>query len=235
VVETFQERVAAVKNRVEMACRRAGRGPDSVRLLPVAKTYGPEAVMEAASAGFRCIGENRVQEARQKIPLCPGHLEWHLIGHLQSNKVREAVHYFSLIHSVDSERLLRLIESAAREEGKTLPVYLEVNVAGEASKFGLPPSEVLSVLELSQKLFNVRVVGLMTVPPAVREPEEVRPWFRALRELRDRMQSQTGMELGDLSMGMSGDFEIAVEEGATWIRLGSILFGPRIRPEVPVE
>jgi pyridoxal phosphate enzyme (YggS family) len=235
VLDSFHERVAAVRNRIEAACLRAGRAPDSVHLLPVAKTYGPETVMEAAGAGFRCIGENRVQEARQKIPLCPGHLEWHLIGHLQSNKVREAIHYFSMIHSVDSERLLLLIDSAAREEGKTLPVCLEVNVAGEASKYGLSPDEVGPVLEISQKLFNVRVVGLMTVPPAVREPEEVRPWFRALRDLRDRMQIQAGLDLPDLSMGMSGDFEVAVEEGATWVRLGSILFGPRIRPEVPAE
>ena len=116
-----------------------------------------------------------------------------------------------------------------------MPVCLEVNVAGEASKNGLSPDEVGPVLEISQKLFNVQVVGLMTVPPAVREPEEVRPWFRALRDLRDRMQIQAGLDLPDLSMGMSGDFEVAVEEGATWIRLGSILFGPRIRPEVPAE
>jgi pyridoxal phosphate enzyme (YggS family) len=235
VSDSFQQRWAAVRERVEAACRRSSREMDSVRLLPVAKTYGPEAVREAALAGFRCIGENRVQEARQKIPLCPGSLEWHLIGHLQSNKVRDAVHYFSLIHSVDSERLLILIDGAAREEGRTLPVFLEVNMAGEASKNGLSPSEVGSVLEVSQKLFNVRVMGLMTVPPMVREPEEARPWFRALRELRDRMQFQTGLELPELSMGMSGDFEVAVEEGATWIRLGSILFGPRTRPEVPAE
>lgn len=235
VSDTFQDRVAAVLSRVEAACRRAGRAPDAVRVLPVAKTYGPDAVRAAAEAGFRCIGENRVQEARQKIPECPGHLEWHLIGHLQSNKVREAVQYFSLIHSVDSERLLRLIDGAAREAGRTLPVCLEVNVAGQASKFGLAPDGVDPLLAAAQDLFHVRVVGLMTVPPAVRDPEESRPWFRALRELRDRLAAGTGQALPELSMGMSGDFDVAIEEGATWIRLGSILFGPRIKREATEE
>lgn len=227
--ESVQDRVEAVRARVKAACLRSGRDPDSVRILPVTKNFGPDAVQALAAAGFRCMGENRVQEARQKIPECSGLLEWHLIGHLQSNKVREAVRIFSGIQSVDSERLLRLIDGAAREEGKTLPVFLEVNVAGESSKFGLRPEAVGSVLDAARELFRVRIVGLMTVPPVVADPAEARPWFQALRALRDRLQEERGVELSELSMGMSADFETAIEEGATWIRLGSILLGSRPR------
>lgn len=228
---TWSERLAIVRQRVDEACRKAGRHPEEVHILPVAKTFGPDDVAEAAACGFDVIGENRVQEARQKIPLCPGHLKWHLVGHLQTNKAREAVRLFEMIHSIDSERLLEFIDRAAGDEGRaSVPVLLEVNVAGEATKHGLAPEDVEPVLLSANRFFHVQVRGLMAVPPAVRDPEDARPWFKALRELRDSLQDKTGFQLPELSMGMSGDYPVAVEEGATWIRLGSILFGTRSRP-----
>jgi pyridoxal phosphate enzyme (YggS family) len=206
---------------------RCGRSVDSVNLLPVGKKHGPEVIREAAEAGVTVIGENKVQEARQKIPLCSSELEWHLIGHLQSNKARVAVELFSMIHSVDSLRLLEIINSACGDAGKVMPVCLQVNVSGEGSKSGLKPDDVLSVLDGAGSLFNVDVVGLMTIPPFTEDPQDARPHFVALRELRDELREASGFDLPELSMGMSRDFEVAIEEGATWIRLGSILFGKR--------
>jgi len=199
--------------------------------MAVSKTQDPDAIREVAALGIETFGENKVQEARAKIPLCPSRLHWHLIGHLQSNKAREAVSLFEMIHSVDSLRLLEMLDRQAGEEGKTLSVCLEVNVSGERSKFGMPPNAVLETLRAANSLFKVKVVGLMTIPPIVEDVEESRPFFRSLREMRDEMQTRTGMALPELSMGMSHDFEIAVEEGATWIRVGTLLFGPRKRKE----
>ena len=226
----FESRLAAVSERLAAACARAGRDPATVRLLPVSKTYGPEAVAEAAAAGLTVFGESRVQEARQKIPLCPSHLAWHFIGHLQTNKAREAVALFELLHAVDSLRLLETVDRAAADAGRKAAVLLEVNVAGERSKFGLTPDDVAGVLAAANRLFHVEIRGLMTIPPVAREAEDARPFFRALRELRDRCREQSGLPLPELSMGMSHDFEIAVEEGATWVRLGTILFGERVKP-----
>jgi pyridoxal phosphate enzyme (YggS family) len=223
----FQERLTAIEARIAAACARAGRQSNEVRLLPVSKTFGPDIVADAARAGLTVFGENRVQEARQKIPLCPGHLRWHLVGHLQSNKVKEAVSLFQMIHSIDSPRLLTLVDAACRDQGRTLPVLLEVNVSGESSKYGLPPDAVPEVLRLGNTLFQVQIAGFMTIPPAAEDPEAARPFFRRLRELRDAWSVQQGVRLPELSMGMSGDFEIAIEEGATWVRIGALLFGPR--------
>lgn len=180
-----------------------------------------------AEAGFDVFGESRVQEARQKIPLCPGGLTWHMIGHIQRNKARDVVRLFSVVHSVDSVRLLEALDAAAAAEGKTLPVFLEVNVSGEGSKFGLPPAEMPAVLERSATLMNLDVAGLMTIPPFTPDPEDARVHFARLRELRDEWRSASGFPLEELSMGMSHDFEVAIEEGATWVRLGTILFGAR--------
>jgi PLP dependent protein len=231
----LQERIEQVNRRVEAACARVGRASSEVRILPVSKTYGPDAVRAVSDCGFKVFGENRVQEARQKIPLCPEHLEWHLIGHLQSNKVRDAVRCFQMIHAADSTRLLEMIDGACREAGRAMPVCLEVNVSGEGTKFGLAPEDVAGVMEDANRLFQVQVVGLMTVPPPSRDPEDARPHFRRLRELRDDLRSRSGLALPELSMGMSGDFEVAIEEGATWIRLGSVIFGPRERPAPRME
>lgn len=223
----MEQRLAAIRERMEQACTRSGRDPESVRLLAVSKTHGPEAVMEALAAGLTDFGESRVQEARQKIPQCPSAARWHFVGHLQTNKVREAVRLFDRIHAVDSPRLLEALERVCQEEGRNLTVCLEVNVSGERSKFGMPPSEVPAALRMASSLFRVRVDGLMTIPPVAREPGEARPFFKALREARDRWQDACGVPLPELSMGMSHDFDVAIEEGATWIRVGTLLFGER--------
>ena len=223
----FADRLEAVKNRIAAACARSGRSPESVSLLAVSKTFGPDAIAEAAAAGQVTFGESRVQEARQKIPLCSGSLEWHMIGHLQRNKVREAAELFSVIHSVDSMRLLEAIDAAAGEAGKRIPVFLEVNVSGESCKFGLRPDAVAAVIEEANRLLHVSVAGFMTVPPFDPDPARTRPFFRRLRELRDSLAGQLGVDILNLSMGMSHDFEAAVEEGATWVRVGTLLFGGR--------
>ena len=224
-----RRRVEQVRTRIEAACARAGRSPKDVDIVAVAKTFGPEAVVEAVAAGLRLIGESKVQEAKQKIPLCPGGLEWHMVGHLQRNKVRDAVELFSMIHSIDSMRLMEAVNSACEEAGKVMPVLLEVNVSGEASKFGLTPADVPDVLGKCGKLMNVSVVGIMTIAPFAEDPEDVRQYYKRLRELRDEWRGKTGFGLEELSMGMSNDFEMAVEEGATLVRLGTVLFGERAK------
>jgi len=223
-VMELDERMATLETRMAVACERAGRERDSVRLIAVTKTHGPEVVRAAASCGLRCFGENRVQEAQVKIPMCPSGLEWHLIGHLQRNKVKFAVRLFSMIHSVDS---IALLEEIARRAGTVMPVLLEVNVSGEGVKFGLKPEETAAAVEAANALGKIEVRGLMTVPPFTPDPESARVHFKALRELRDRVERETGTPLPELSMGMSNDFEVAIEEGATFIRVGSDLFGKR--------
>ena len=231
MTDNFQSRLDHVKEKIASACRRCGRSFDQVSLLTVSKTFGPQDVAEAAECGLTVFGESRIQEAKQKIPLCSGSLDWHMIGHLQRNKVKDAVQLFKMIHGVDSIRLLETINTQSQEVGLTMPVCLEVNVSGEGSKFGMNPSEVLTVLEGATKLMNVDVVGLMTIPPFTADPEGARPLFKTLRELRDKCSKESGFPLEQLSMGMSHDFEVAIEEGATWIRLGSILFGERKKKE----
>jgi pyridoxal phosphate enzyme (YggS family) len=221
------ERWRHVRERVAAACARSGRDPAGVGVVAVAKTFGPEAVREAAGAGIRVIGENRVQEARAKIPECPGGLEWHFIGHLQRNKAVQAVPLFQMIHAVDSIRLLETLDAVCAEAGRCMPVCLEINVSGESSKFGMAPADGPAALRRCESLMHVDVRGLMTIPPFNPDREAARPYFRALRELRDRWRDETGFALADLSMGMSDDYEVAVEEGATWVRIGTFLFGGR--------
>ena len=233
--ETMQERVDAVVARIEAACRRVGRAPDTVQLVAVAKTYGPEAVAEVARCGLDVIGESRVQEARQKQPLCPSGLSWHMIGHLQRNKVREAVHLFDMFHGIDSLPLLERLEAMADEAGRRVTACLEVNVSGEAVKHGFAPDAVPAALATAAGLRRVEVMGLMTIPPFNPDPEAARPYFRRLRELRDAWAADSGLALDALSMGMSGDFEVAIEEGATWVRVGAALFGPRAPRRSPGE
>ncbi len=223
----FQKRLEAIRHRMDSACERAGRDPASVRLLPVSKTFGPEAVREAAEAGLTVFGENKVQEAMAKMPLCPGRLCWHLVGHLQSNKARLAAGLFTVIHAVDSISLLERLEAACAESGRRLELFLEVNVSGEPSKFGMRSEDVESAVARANRLAHVTVTGLMTMPPFDPDPARVRPHFRRLRELRDSLQERTGTPLPELSMGMSHDFEVAIAEGATWIRVGTALFGVR--------
>jgi len=232
---SIEERVERVRRRIAAACASAGRAPDSVRVVAVAKTHPPEAVAAAAACGLRVFGENRVQEAAAKIPLCPSHLDWHLVGHLQSNKARPAVRLFSVIHSVDSVDLLCRLDAIAAEEGRRPRVLLEVNVSGERSKHGFEPAAVPVALEVADGLRHIEVVGLMTIPPWAADPEASRPFFRALRELRDRCAGDREAALPELSMGMSGDFEVAISEGATMVRIGTDIFGPRGRPWRPSE
>ena len=224
-----------VRGRMVTACARAGRAPEAVRLLAVSKTYGPEAVREAAAAGQRRFGENRVQEAAAKIPECPGNLEWHLVGHLQGNKAAAAARLFDWVHSVDSAKLLEALDRHAAEAGRTLQVLVQVNVSGERSKSGLAPEAVPAVLALANPLRNVQISGLMTIPPLAEDPEKSRPFFRRLRELRDRWAAETGTELPELSMGMTHDLEVAIEEGATCVRVGTGIFGARVKPAPEAE
>ena len=217
----------SVNARIRATCERVKRDPASVTLLAVSKGQPPERIREAADLGLTLFGENRVQEAKAKIPLCPGKLRWHMIGLLQSNKARDAVHLFEMIHSLDSLPLAQELNKSADKLAKTVPVLLEVNAAGEASKFGFKPEQLLAELEAINALRRVEVQGLMTMAPWSPEAEKVRPVFRRLRELKEECEKILTAPLLHLSMGMSGDFEVAIEEGATLVRLGTILFGSR--------
>ncbi len=227
VAMPIAEAIETIRARIAAACGRVGRDPTDVTLMGVSKNQPPSAVEEAARAGLRLFGENRVQEAKAKIPQCPGHLAWHMIGHLQSNKCRDAVALFEKVQGVDSLALAEELNKAAEKQAKTLKILLEVNVAGEASKFGFKPDAVLADLESILALPRLELHGLMAIAPYSPMPERVRPCFRMLRELRDRCEKQAGVPLTVLSMGMSGDFEVAIEEGSTLVRIGTALFGDR--------
>lgn len=218
-----------IQHRIAAACERAGRESGSVTLLAVTKGQPPERVKAAADLGLTLFGENKVQEAKAKIPLCPGKLRWHMIGHLQSNKCRDAVSLSEMIESVDSLALAEEIHKRADQAARTMPILLEVNVAGEASKFGYQPAQLLADLKAINALPRIEIHGLMTVPPWTAEPDKARPHFRRLRELKSECEQILGAPLPQLSMGMSGDFEVAIEEGATIVRIGTALFGPRQR------
>ena len=220
----------SVQQRLAAACaRRRGAILPRSRSLTVSKGHQADVVRTAADLGLTLFGENRVQEAKIKIGQCPARLQWHLIGHLQSkNKCRDAVHFFGMIQIVDSLDLAREINKWAEKSAKTMPVLLEVNVAGESSKFGYSPANVLLELREINALPKIDVDGLMTVAPWTQEAEKVRPVFRELAGLKKQCEDILGAPLPHLSMGMSGDFEVAVEEGATMIRLGSAVLGPRM-------
>ena len=217
----------SIHQRIEQACARAGREPASVQLVAVSKGHPPDTIEAAAQLGQMVFGESRIQEAKAKIPLCPWRLQWHLIGHLQSNKCRDAVQFFTMIESVDSLKLAEELDKWADKLTKRVPILLEVNVAGEASKFGLKPDDVLDQLQQINALRRLEIHGLMTIAPWTPEPEKVRPIFRQLRELKEQCENVLGAPIQHLSMGMSGDFEIAIEEGATIVRIGTALFGSR--------
>ena len=229
-----------INKKIKAACDRAGRDASEVEIIAVTKTHGAEVVRDAWNGGLRIIGENKVQEAAWKQPLSVSGPEWHLIGHLQRNKVRQALELFECFHSVDSIALLDRIEYLASETGKRPRVLLEVNVSGERSKDGMKPDDVPAAIEhIFGKCPSITLEGFMTMAPFVPEDkvEETRPFFRRLRELRDEMQIKFNASFPQLSMGMSGDYQIAVEEGATWIRLGTILFGdrPKVKPQRSVD
>jgi len=216
-----------VRSAIAAAARRAGRDPGEVRLVAVSKTVDLERIQAAIAAGQDLFGENYLQEAKAKIDALGRQVGWHLVGHLQSNKARGAVELFDLIHSVDRLKLARALEAAAARLGKVQDVLIQVNQGGEDTKSGVEPAAALELLQEVARLPHLRVLGLMTMPPWFADPEAARPFFRALRELRDRLRDLSGLPLTELSMGMSDDFEVAVEEGATLVRVGTAVFGPR--------
>jgi len=219
--------LAEIRQRIRTACERVGRDPGSVELVAVSKGQPPDAVDAAVDAGQLVFGENKVQEARAKIPLCSGRATWHLIGHLQTNKCRDAVELFGMIHSLDSLRLARELQRWSERFDRRVEVLLEVNLAGESSKFGYRPELLREEWTELQQLPALTFSGLMTMAPWTTNPEKARPVFRGLRELRQQLRDEFQADLPHLSMGMSGDFEVAVEEGATLVRIGTALFGPR--------
>jgi len=227
-MKDLNEILDEVKVKIAAACARAGRDPSAVEIIAVTKTHGAEVVQEAWNAGLSIVGENKVQEAAWKKPASVTGPQWHLIGHLQSNKVRHALELFDFIHSVDSVKLADRINLVADDMGAQPHVLLEVNVSGEKSKSGMKPEDVEpTVRHIMEECPRLTVEGLMTMAPFSENPEDARPYFRRLRELRDRLEKDLGVGLPRLSMGMSGDYEVAVEEGATWVRLGTVLFGER--------
>ena len=222
--------LAAVRARLEAAAHAARRDPASVRLIAVSKTFPAEAVRAAADAGQTEFGENRVQEGLQKIRATAElTIRWHLIGHLQSNKVRKAAAAFQSIHSIDSLDLLRKVDDAAAEAGCRPDVLVQVDLAGETTKFGAVEGDLDALFGAAGALRAARLVGLMLLPPFVEDPEDARPWFRRLREIRDRLADRgvPATALRELSMGMSHDFHVAIEEGATMVRVGTAIFGQR--------
>ncbi|MGN0853154.1 MAG: YggS family pyridoxal phosphate-dependent enzyme [Kiritimatiellia bacterium] len=223
------EILAEITANIATACAKAGRSPSDVEIVAVTKTHGPEVVQEAWNAGLRIVGENKVQEAAWKQPLAVSGPEWHLIGHLQKNKVRAALELFTTFHSVDSIGLLERIQRVAGELGAYPKVLLEVNMSGERSKDGMRPDDVPAAVEAALKCPNLTLEGFMTMAPFVPQGkiEETRPVFAGLRELRDAQEAAFGASFPRLSMGMTNDYAVAVEEGATWVRLGTVLFGER--------
>jgi PLP dependent protein len=225
------QRVDAVRERIARAAHRAGRQREEITLVAVSKTHPPERVREAFAAGLRDFGENKVQEAEPKVAalgdLHAQGLRWHLVGHLQANKARKAAALFDVIHSLDNSALGLRIEKAAAQQKKRLPLLVQVDLAGEETKFGMDERHLFPALEILRGLKSVDVEGLMVMPPLTEDPEAARPYFRRLRALRDQARAQNLLLGNALSMGMSHDFEVAIEEGATLVRVGTAIFGDR--------
>ena len=227
----IESHLAAIRSRIAAAAAAAGRTPTDVSLLAVSKTFGPDHVRAAYAAGQRDFGENKVQEALQKQEATADlAIRWHLIGHLQSNKAKKAAPAFAAIHSVDSVELLRRIDAAAVEAGSAPDVYIQVDLAGEDTKFGAPEADAGAIARAAASCRAARLKGLMLLPPWFDDPELARPYFRRLRGLRDRLIEEgiDAAQLHELSMGMSHDFEVAIQEGATLVRVGTAIFGKRI-------
>jgi len=223
------ENLERVRQQIAQAAAKTNRSVEDVELVAISKTHEAEKVREAIEAGQSLFGESRVQEARVKIPDLPSNLRWHFVGHLQKNKIRHALPLFELIHSVDSLALAEDINRIAEEDGLHPRVLLEVNVAGEGSKFGFKPETLRAEMESLLALPRLSILGLMTIPPLAEEAEDSRKYFVQLRELRDQLQTEFHVDLAQLSMGMTQDFGIAVEEGATLVRVGTAIFGERSR------
>jgi pyridoxal phosphate enzyme (YggS family) len=226
---TIAENVARVRERMDEAARRAGRDPGKIRLVAVSKTVDSDRIREALAAGVDSLGENYVQEAQKKIEELGHGAAWHFIGHLQTNKAKAAARLFDWFHSVDSLRLAEELNRVAGQQNKVLPVLLQINLGQEPTKFGALQDDTFQLLEQMGSLPGISVKGLMTLPPFFDDPEKSRPYFRALRELAEAASRRkiAGVSLEELSMGMSGDFETAIEEGATLVRVGTAIFGAR--------
>jgi PLP dependent protein len=228
--------LAGIQDRIAAASRRAGRAPDDIALMAVCKTFPADAILEAYAAGQRLFGENRVQDFGEKFPAVAGltDAKFHMIGHLQSNKTAKAAEIFHAVDSIDSAKLAQRLNDSAQKLGKTLNVLIEINVGGEEAKSGLAPRspEIDAILNHASQWTNLHIRGLMTVPPFTNDPDGARPFFRKLRELRDQLAARNfaGVTLDTLSMGMSHDFEVAIEEGSTCVRIGTAIFGMRPKP-----
>ena len=233
---TIASNLSLLHQRIARATRRAGRDPSDVKLMAVTKTAAPERIIEAYESGQRLFGENRVQEFAEKAPALASRqdAEFHMIGHLQSNKAAKAVELFCAVDSLDSVKLGERLNAATARLGKTLNVLIEINVGGEEAKSGVAPGspELENILASAPQWEHVRIRGLMTVPPFTEDPEGARPYFRRLRDLRDRLAARglPAVGLQELSMGMSHDFEVAIEEGSTCVRIGTAIFGERLSP-----
>ena len=221
------DNLAQVQQRIAAACKRVERSPEEVQLVAVGKKFTADVIREAADCSLTLFGENRVQEAKAKIPDCPGHLRWHFIGNLQTNKCRDAVALFDMLHAVDSLHLAKELNKRCEQTAKVMPILLEVNVSGEGSKHGFSPETAVNAMKEFSDFPQLELHGLMTMAPYSRQPESSRPYFQKLCEVKAACEDKLGAPLPELSMGMSGDYEIAIEEGATLIRLGTALFGPR--------
>ena len=226
---SIADNLARVKERMAEAAMRSGRTPDSVKLVGVTKTVDVDRIKEAVSAGLQILGENYVQEARDKIKEVGGEASWHFVGRLQTNKAKYAVKLFDLIQTVDSFKLARELNRRAQPLGRTIPIIIQVNLASEVSKGGVEPSECISLIEQISELPNLQILGLMTMPPFFDQPERARPYFAQLRELSQEIARAQlpRVVMKELSMGMSGDFESAIEEGATLVRVGPAILGER--------
>ena len=223
-------RISSVFKKITYAALRSGRNPEEIKLIAVTKSQPIDKIIESVDLGLRVFGENKVQEAKQKIEKLNEfnfNIEWHMIGHLQSNKVKEAVRLFEIIHSVDSDKLAILIDKEASKIKKIQRALIQVKLSEEETKYGINEYAVEEIFKLSKKLKYLQIEGLMTIPPYFVTPEDTRPYFRKLRQIKEEL-SQKGYPLQELSMGMSNDFEVAIEEGSTMVRIGTAIFGPRI-------
>ena len=230
---TIAENLEVVRQEIARAAAKAGRRAEEIELVAVSKTHPAETVREAVDAGQILFGESRVQEARAKIPLLPSRLRWHFIGHLQKNKIRQALPLFELFHGIDSLALAQEMERIAEAEGSRPRILLEVNLAAEASKHGFAPESLPPIMEQLLSLGRLSIEGLMAIPPIAPEAENSRPYFIALRKLRDELEPKFDLRLSQLSMGMSADYLVAIEEGATLVRVGTAIFGERHRARPP--
>ncbi len=225
----IRENVQFARNKIAEACRRCGRKSEEIELVAITKTVDVEQINEAIEAGIRVVGENRVQEAWRKFQEVGEKAHWHMVGHLQTNKVKRVLQFADMIHSVDSVYLAREIQTQAKKLDRTIEILIQVNTSGEESKFGLEPEATIGAIEEVSTLPNLKIKGLMTIGAFLPNPEDVRPCFKLLRDLKGRVNEHkiAGVEIGTLSMGMTNDYEIAIEEGSTMVRVGTAIFGER--------